>query len=56
MVMHGSCVFVQESAKAVEPGWLDGGQVPAAAAYVRTYVRTYVSRLLARSENLLDLL
>ena len=46
MVMHGSCVFVQESAKAVEPGWLDGGQVPpaaaaaAAAAYVHTFVRT----------------
>ena len=42
MVMHGSCVFVQESAKVVEPGWLDGGQVPAAtaAAYVHTFVRT----------------
>ena len=34
MVMHGSCVFVQESAKAVEPGWLDGGQAAAATAYV----------------------
>ena len=43
MVMHGSCVFVQESAKAVEPGWLDGGQAPApaaAAAYVHTFVHT----------------
>ena len=37
--MHGSCVFVQESAKAVEPGWLDGGQAPAAAAYVHTFIR-----------------
>ena len=40
MVMHGSCVFVQESAEVVEPGWLDGGQVPpAAAAYVHTFIR-----------------
>ena len=38
--MHGSCVFVQESAKAVDPGWLDGGQAPPPpAAYVHTFVR-----------------
>ena len=50
MVMHGSCVFVQESAKAVEPGWLDGGQAPpATGGGVRTYVRTYVRLSLTSS-------
>ena len=50
MVMHGSCVFVQESAKAVEPGWLDGGQAPpATGGGVRTYVRSYVRLSLTSS-------
>ena len=46
MVMHGSCVFVQESAKAVEPGWLDGAR---RRRRRRTYIRSFVRLSLTSS-------